>query len=179
MVCYWEMLYRLPWHTLTRKKDYNIRFRLCYNAIHIAICVLQRWHRRRYRVSVFSITTELEKESNYPLDHYTWHFQLDKYFSISYTKMSPATNDRYESPLLWFLVLSHCIWIIRNTVLGAPQSKDITDTHGRRSEPTTIIRNENHYHITAVHDQSLNVPGKPTFNTSFQSITKQCRDIEI
>jgi len=117
---YWRYVtekcwYRLPGHTLTSKKDYNIWFRLCYNAIHIAICV-QPWHRRRYRVSVFSITTNLKKERTYPLDHYTWHFQWDKYFSISYIKMSYATNDRYECHFAVVSSLPHCIRITRNTI---------------------------------------------------------------
>jgi len=104
---YWRYVtekrwWRLPGHTLTSKNDYNICFRLCYNAIHIAICVLQPWHQHRYRVSVFSITTKLKKESTYPLDHYTWHFQWDKYFSISYIKTSQAT--KIVVTLRWFLL---------------------------------------------------------------------------
>ena len=74
------------------------------------------WHRRRSRVSVFSITRKLKKESTYPLDHYTRHFQWDKYFSISYIKMSQATNDGYECHFAVVSSLPYCIWIIRNTI---------------------------------------------------------------
>ena len=62
---YWRYVtekcrYRLPGHTLTSKKDHSIWFRLCYNAIHIAVYVLQLRHRPTYSVSVFSIYTKLK-----------------------------------------------------------------------------------------------------------------------
>lgn len=104
----------LPGHTLTSKTD-NICFRLCYNAIHIAICVLQPWHRRKYRVSVFSIIRKLKKQSTYPLDHYTIFSIRQIFFDIIHT----SRRVRLRRSLCHFAMVSsltHSIWIIRNTI---------------------------------------------------------------